>query len=148
MQAKAIKSIREIQEEIIEEFSTLEGDRESMLTYIIELGEKMKPLDEMYKNNYNIVKGCMSKVWMIHRVEDNRLFFSGDSNTAITKGLISLLFRILSGQPCNDIIHTSLHFVGKIGMIQLIGSQRASGLGNMIKQIKLTAIQQQGQLTP
>ena len=146
MQTNTIKTISEIQEEIVAEFSTLDGDRESMLTYIMELGEKMPPLDEIYRNEHNIIKGCMSKVWMIYRVEDDRLFFGGDSNTAITKGLISLLFRILSGQSCNDIIHANLHFVGKIGMIQLIGSQRASGLGSMIKQIKLIAIQQKGKL--
>ena len=144
MQEAAIKNIDEIQEEIIAEFSALAGDRESMLTYIMELGEKKPLMDEMYKNDHNIIKGCMSKVWMIHREEDGRLLFEGDSNTAITKGLISLLLRVLSGQTVHDIIHANLHFVGKIGMIQLIGSQRASGFGSMIRQMKLIAIQHQG----
>ncbi len=143
MQEPAIKTIDEIQEEIIAEFSALADDRESMLTYIMELGEKKLLMDEVYKNDHNIIKGCMSKVWMVHREEDGRLFFEGDSNTAITKGLISLLLRVLSGQTIHDIIHANLNFVGKIGMIQLIGSQRASGFGSMIKQMKLIAIQHQ-----
>jgi cysteine desulfuration protein SufE len=142
MQNTALPTISAIQEEIIEEFRTLEGDRERMLTYIMDLGEQLAPMSDRYKNEHNTIKGCMSKVWLNYARQDDRLFFEGDSNTAITKGLISLLFRVLSGQKIEDIIHASFYFVGKIGMTQLIGFQRSSGFANMVKEIKLIAIAQ------
>ncbi len=145
MQNTPIQAISEIQEKIIAEFKTLGEDREIMLTYIMELGENMPPMDEVYKNEHNIIKGCMSKVWLAYKKSEDRLFFEGDSNTAITKGLISLLLRVLSGQKIDDIIHAHLYFVGRIGMTQLIGSQRAGGFASMVKQIKLIAIAQKAQ---
>lgn len=84
----------------------------------------------------------MSKVWLTYTTQDNRIVFEGDSNTAITKGLMSLLLRVLSGQKAEDIIHANLYFVVEIGMIQLIGSQRSSGFANMVKEMKLIAIAQ------
>jgi cysteine desulfuration protein SufE len=87
----------------------------------------------------------MSKVWLNYTNKEGRLFFEGDSNTAITRGLISLLFRVLSGQTMEDIIHANLYFVGKIGMTQLIGSQRSSGFANMVKEMKLIAIAQKAE---
>lgn len=142
MQNIALPTISAIQEEIIEEFRTLEGDREHMLTYIMELGERLAPMNGLYKNEHNTIKGCMSKVWLNYTSKEGRLFFEGDSNTVITKGLISLLFRVLSGQKMDDIIHASLYFVGKIGMTQLIGFQRSSGFANIVKEMKLIAIAQ------
>jgi cysteine desulfuration protein SufE len=142
MQNVVLPTISAIQEEIIEEFRTLEGDRERMLTYIMELGDRLAPMNERYKNEHNTIKGCMSKVWLHYTSKEGRLFFEGDSNTVITKGLISLLFRVLSGQEIEDIIHTSLYFVGKIGMTQLIGFQRSSGFANMVREMKLIAIAQ------
>jgi cysteine desulfuration protein SufE len=142
MKNTVLPTISAIQKEIIEEFRTLEGDRERMLTYIMELGERLAPMNELYKNEHNTIKGCMSKVWLHYTSKEDRLFFEGDSNTAITKGLISLLLRVLSGQKIEDIIHTSLYFVGKIGMAQLIGFQRSSGFANMVKEMKLIAIAQ------
>jgi cysteine desulfuration protein SufE len=131
-----------IQEEIIEEFRALAGDRERMLTYIIDLGERLAPMREHHKNEHNILKGCMSKVWLTYTTQDDRIVFEGDSNTAITKGLMSLLLRVLSGQKADDIIRANLYFVAEIGMIQLIGSQRSSGFANMVKEMKLIAIAQ------
>lgn len=142
MQNIVSPTISTIQEEIIGEFKTLEEDRERMLTYIMDLGERLAPMDTLYKNEHNKIKGCMSQVWLTYTRQKDRLFFEGDSNTAITKGLISLLFRVLSGQTAEDIIHANLYFVGKIGMTQLIGSQRSSGFANMVKEMKLIAIAQ------
>ena len=142
MQNIAIPTISTIQEEIITEFQALEGDREGKLPYIMELGEQLAPMDDVYKNEHNTVKGCLSKVWLTYTRQDDRLFFEADSNTAITKGLISLLLRVLSGQKIEDIIHANLYFVGKIGMMQLIGSQRSGGFASMVKEIKLIAITQ------
>jgi len=137
-----LPTISAIQEEIIGEFKTLAGDREHMLTYIMDLGDRLAPMKELYKNEHNIIKGCMSKVWLTYTMQDDRLFFEGDSDTAITKGLMSLLLRVLSGQKPDEIIHANLYFVGEIGMTQLIGSQRSSGFANMVKEMKLIAIAQ------
>ncbi|MGK7394044.1 MAG: SufE family protein [Candidatus Cyclobacteriaceae bacterium M3_2C_046] len=136
----AEKSINQIQDEIIEEFSILGDDRESVIFYIMELGHKLPPLDDQFKVENNIIKGCQSKVWLITRLEEDRLFFNADSNTEITKGLISLLIRVLSGQDLNSIINSQLYFIEKIGMHKVIGSQRSNGVASMIKQMKLYAI--------
>lgn len=134
------KSVNDIQNEIIEEFSFLGDDKESIIYYIMELGQKLPTLDESHKNENNIVKGCQSKVWLITNLEDERIHFKADSNTEITKGLISLLIRVLSGQKVNDIIDAQLFFIEKIGMHGIIGSQRSNGFAAMIKQMKLYAI--------
>ncbi|OJW71377.1 MAG: Fe-S metabolism protein SufE [Candidatus Amoebophilus sp. 36-38] len=135
----SVQSTQAIQEQIIEEFKFLEGDREAMLHYLIEIGEKLPPLAEVHKIEQNKIQGCMSSVWLVCRKEGERLFFEADSNTAITKGLISLLLRVLSGQTIQTILATNLYFVEEIGMQQLIGSQRSSGFASMIKQIETLA---------
>ena len=106
----------------------------------MELGNKLEPLDEKYKIDANLIKGCQSKVWLEAESSDSRLILKADSNTDITRGLISLLIRVLSGQSLDDIISSNLYFIDKIGMHQVIGSQRSNGLASMIKQIKLYAI--------
>jgi cysteine desulfuration protein SufE len=133
-------SIREIQDEIIEEFELLADDREATLFYLMELGDKMQPLDDDYKIDENLIKGCQSSVWLHTDFKDNRVIFEADSNTDITRGLISLLVRVYSGQTAEDIINTDLDFIEKIGMNQVIGSQRSSGFSAMIKQMKLYAL--------
>jgi len=133
-------SIAEIQNEIIDEFSFLGQDRESTIFYIMELGQKLPELDNKYKVDENIIKGCQSKVWLTANLEGNRIVYSADSNTDITKGLISLLIRVLSGQKIEDILDADLDFIQKIGMGQIIGSQRSNGLVAMIKQMKLYAL--------
>lgn len=132
--------IKEIQDEIIEEFSFLGEDRESTIFYIMELGQKLPELEEKYKVEENIIKGCQSKVWLTADLEGNRIKYKADSNTDITKGLISLLIRVLSGQKIDDILNANLDFIQKIGMGQIIGSQRSNGLVAMIKQMKLYAL--------
>lgn len=133
-------AIEEIQDEIIEEFSFLGEDRESTIFYIMELGQKLPELEEKYKVEENIIKGCQSKVWLTADLEGNRIKYKADSNTDITKGLISLLIRVLSGQKIDDILNANLDFIQKIGMGQIIGSQRSNGLVAMIKQMKLYAL--------
>ena len=133
-------SIEEIQNEIVEEFSFLGDDRESTIFYIMELGQKLPELDEKYKIEENIIKGCQSKVWLTADLDGNRIIYRADSNTEITKGLISLLIRVLSGQTLDDILNAELDFIQKIGMGQIIGSQRSNGLVAMIKQMKLYAL--------
>jgi cysteine desulfuration protein SufE len=135
-----MSSIRNIQDQIIEDFELLADDREATLFYLMELGDKMSPLPEEYKKEENLIKGCQSKVWLHADFKDNRVLFEADSNTDITRGLISLLVRILSGQSPDNIINADLDFVEKIGMGQIIGSQRSNGFASMIKQIKMYAL--------
>lgn len=130
----------QIQDEIIDEFSILEGDRENTIFYIMELGEKLPSLDQTAKTDQNIIKGCQSKVWLTTDFNENKVGFKADSNTAITKGLISLLIRVLDEKTPDEIIDTDLYFINKIGMNQLIGSQRSNGLAAMIKQMKMYAL--------
>ncbi|MGF1638339.1 MAG: SufE family protein [Cyclobacteriaceae bacterium] len=134
------ESINAIQDEIIDNFSILEGDRESTIFYIMELGQKLPPLDEEYKTESNIIKGCQSKVWLKAWNEGDRVMYAADSNTEITKGLISLLIKVLSGHKVDTIIDADLYFIDKIGMSGIIGSQRSNGLTAMIKQMKLYAL--------
>ena len=136
----SVSSINQVQEDIIKEFSILGDDRESTIFYIMELGKKLKPIEEEYKTDSNLIKGCQSKVWLSAELKDDTLYFSADSNTEITKGLISLLIRILSGRKIDEIISADLYFLEWIGMHNIIGSQRSNGLLSMIKQIRLYAI--------
>jgi cysteine desulfuration protein SufE len=135
-----MKSVENIQQEIIEEFKLLIDDRESTIFYIMELGQKLPQMDESLKTEENIIKGCQSKVWLSTSFSKGKVIYIADSNTDITKGLISLLIRILSGQTPDTILNTELNFVEKIGMGQVIGSQRSNGFNAMIKQMKLYAL--------
>ena len=135
-----IKSIDDLQNEVIDEFSMLEGDRESTIFYIMEIGQKLQELDEAFKIESNIIKGCQSKVWLTADLVEDRIIYNADSNTDITKGLISLLIRVLSGQRVDEILNADLNFIEKIGMGNIIGSQRSNGLVAMIKQMKLYAL--------
>ena len=133
-------SIDEVQKEIIEEFSILDGDMEMTIGYLMELGEKLPSMDESEKTEGNIVKGCQSKVWLLASEEDGKVFFRADSNTAITKGLVSLLVRVLSGQSPDAIMDADLSFKEKIGMNRFIGTQRSNGFAAMTKQMKNYAL--------
>jgi cysteine desulfuration protein SufE len=130
----------QIQDEIINEFSLLDGDMEMTVFYIMELGQKLPVMNESDKTEENIVKGCQSKVWLIAKLEDGKAFFTGDSNTAITKGLVSLLIRIFNGQSPEAILSADLYFMQKIGMERFIGTQRSNGFAAMIKQMKIYAL--------
>jgi cysteine desulfuration protein SufE len=133
-------SIEEVQRTIIDEFSLLDGDMEMTISYIIELGEKLPPFDEALRTEDNVVKGCQSKVWLSGSLDQNRVVFVADSNTVITKGLVSLLIRIFNGRTPDEILHTDLFFMNEIGMQRFIGTQRSNGFSAMIKQFKLYAL--------
>lgn len=134
------QTVNDIQNEIIEEFSMLDGDMEMTLSYLMELGEKLPAMDDQYKIEDNIVKGCQSKVWLTAAENDGHINFQADSNTAITKGLVSLLVRIFSNQPTKEVLEADLFFPEKIGMQRFIGTQRSNGFAAMIKQMKLYAL--------
>ena len=132
--------IQDIQDEIVSEFELLDGDRESTIFYIMELGQNLPPLADEFKTADNLIKGCQSKVWLTTGFNNGKVQFYADSNTDITKGLISLLIRVLSNQSPDDIINVDLDFVERIGMSQVIGSQQSNGFTAMVKQMKMYAL--------
>lgn len=118
----------------------LGGDLEMTVMYVMELGQRLAAFPESGRTELNEVKGCQSKVWLIAREENGRIFFQADSNTAITKGLVSLLVRLFDGQTPDDILAADLHFIKDIGMDRFIGTQRSNGFAAMIKQMKMFAL--------
>lgn len=134
-----MSTIDQIQKAIIEEFTSLGDDPTSKLQYLMEIGESLPPMDGALKKEENILEGCISTVWLAGEIKGNKLYLQADSNTAITKGLISLLIRIFSGQEKDNILHTSLYCLQEIGLYSLIGFQRNSGLAKMIEKIKSLA---------
>lgn len=135
-----MQSINKTQDEIISDFSLLDGDAEMTVLYIMELGQKLPPMPEEKKTEENVVKGCQSKVWLTAKMEDDKIYFTADSNTAITKGLVSLLIRIFNGQSPQNILDADLYFMNRIGLERFIGTQRSNGFAAMIRQVKLYAL--------
>ena len=141
-----MNNINNIQDQMIEDFSVLEGDLEMANIYIIELGEQLQELDETHMIDANLVKGCQAKVWLVTDFEDGKVIYQADSNAHITKGLISLLIRVLSNQTPEDIINADLYFIEKIGLNRYIGTQRSNGFAAMIKQMKLYGLAYQNKV--
>ncbi len=133
-------SIDEKQSELIEQFQLLDGDMEMALQYIMELGEELPVISDDEKTNDNIVKGCQSKVWLHACMVNGIMEFKADSNTAITKGLVSMLIKVLNHQKPNEVFKANIIFPEKIGMNRFIGTQRSNGFASMIKQIKYYAL--------
>lgn len=133
-------TISDTQNEIINEFSLLDGDLEMSVLYLMELGQKLPEMKKADKVEANIVKGCQSKVWLTAEARHERIFFTSDSNTAITKGLVSLLIRTFNGHLPDEILSSDLFFVQKIGMERFIGTQRSNGFAAMTKQMKWYAL--------
>ena len=130
----------QIQNDIIDDFKILDGDLEMTLNYLMELGESLNDLDEKYKIDDNLVKGCQSKVWLKCTKEDDKIYLEGDSNTAITKGLLSILIKIFNKKTPEEIADTNLFFINEIGLNRFIRTQRSNGLESMEKKIKLLAL--------
>src|SRR5690606_425165 len=135
-----MSSIKEIQEEIVSEFEILGDDKESTIFYIMELGANLEAFPESERIEENIIKGCQAKVWLIADEVEGKVHYQADSNTDITKGLISLLIRVLNDRTPDEILKADLNFIERIGMGSIIGSQRSNGLASMIKQMKLYAL--------
>lgn len=133
-------AIKKNQEEIIEEFTMLDGDMEMALNYIMELGEELLEFPDSEKTDEYLVKGCQSKVWLTASLDQGKIQFKADSNTAITKGLVSLLVRVLNQSSPSDVINAEIYFPTQIGMDRFIGTQRSNGFSAMIKQMKLYAV--------
>ena len=134
-----MSAIQNIEDAIVEEFDLFDEWAEKY-QYIIELGQKLPPLDDKYKMEENKIKGCQSSVWLNSYEKDGRIFFEADSDSTFVKGEIALLIRVLNGQKPEDIVKTDLSFIDKIGLRQHIAVTRANGLASMIKQMKLYAL--------
>ena len=142
---KALMSIEDIQNEIIDEFSMFE-DWEERYQYMIDLGKTLPLIEEQYKTEDNIIKGCQSKVWVHAEMNDDKVQFTADSDAIITKGIIAILIRVFSDQKPKDIIEANTDFIDEIGLKEHLSPTRANGLVSMIKQLKMYAIAYQTQL--
>ncbi|MEN8964542.1 MAG: SufE family protein [Polaribacter sp.] len=138
-------TIKEIQEEIIDEFSMFD-DWMERYEYIIELGKSLPIIDETYKLEENLIKGCQSKVWLYSELENDKVKFTADSDAILTKGIVALLLRVFSEQKPVDILGAETNFIDEIGLKEHLSPTRANGLISMIKQIKMYAIAQQTKL--
>jgi cysteine desulfuration protein SufE len=132
-------SIQKIQKEIIEEFSVYD-DWMDKYSYLIELGNDLKPLDAKDKNDQNLIKGCQSRVWLVAEMNDGKIFFRGESDAVIVKGLVALLLRVASGRTPRELIENELFFIDELGLRQHLSPTRSNGLLAMIKQIHLYAV--------
>lgn len=138
-------TIEEVQNEIIDEFSMFE-DWEERYQYMIDLGKDLPLIEEKYKTEDNIIKGCQSKVWVHANMQDDKVNFTADSDAIITKGIIAILIRVFSNQHPKDILEANTDFIDKIGLKEHLSPTRANGLVSMIKQLKMYAIAYQTQL--
>jgi cysteine desulfuration protein SufE len=135
-------TIKEIQEEIIDEFNLFD-DWMERYEYLIELGKSLPIIDQQYKLDENIIKGCQSKVWLYSEMNNTKINFTADSDAILTKGLVALLLRVFSNQTPEDILMADTLFIYQIGLKEHLSPTRANGLVSMLKQIKLYAIAQQ-----
>lgn len=132
-------TIKEIQDEIVDEFSMFD-DWMQRYEYIIELGKSLPLIEEQFKTEENIIKGCQSKVWVHGEESDEKIVFTADSDAILTKGIIAILIRTFSNQKAADILQANTDFIDEIGLKEHLSPTRANGLVSMIKQIKMYAL--------
>jgi cysteine desulfuration protein SufE len=132
-------SIEETEQEIIDEFELFD-DWMQRYEHLIDLGKSMPLIEEKFKTDDKLIKGCQSRVWMHSELKDSKVFFTAESDAIITKGMVALMIRVLSGHTPEEIIQTKLDFIEKIGLTKHLSPTRSNGLLSMIKQMKLDAI--------
>lgn len=134
-----MKTINELQDEVVEEFSDFDDwmDKYQML---IDLGNDLETLDDKYKTEQNLIDGCQSRVWVQCDYADGKLVFTADSDALIVKGIIALLIQVLSGHTPKEILDADLYFIDKIGLREHLSPTRSNGLLAMVKQIKAYAL--------
>jgi len=132
-------SINEIQDDLVETFALFD-DWEEKYEYIIDLGKKLPGLDEKYKTEDNIIKGCQSVVWLHAGLRDGKVIFEADSQAIIVKGLVSMLLQVLSGHTPEEILEADLYFIEKTGLSSHLAQTRSNGLASMVKQMKAYAL--------
>ena len=132
-------SIKEIQDEIVDEFSMFD-DWMQRYEYIIELGKNLPLIEEAAKTDDNLIKGCQSKVWLQGQQKEDIIVFTADSDAILTKGIIAILIRAFSNQKSADILNADMDFIDEIGLKEHLSPTRANGLVSMIKNIKMYAL--------
>ncbi len=132
-------TIKEIQEEIVDEFAMFD-DWMQRYEYIIELGKSLPLIEDQYKVEENLIRGCQSKVWLHAEKNDDKIVFTADSDAILTKGIIAILIRTFSDQKAADVMNAGTSFIDEIGLKEHLSPTRANGLVSMLKQIKLYAI--------
>lgn len=132
-------SIKEIQNEIVDEFSMFD-DWMQRYEYIIELGKSLPLIEEQYKTEDNIIQGCQSKVWVHAELDGDKVVFTADSDAILTKGIIAILIRAFSNQKAADILDANTDFIDEIGLKEHLSPTRANGLVSMIKKLKMYAL--------
>jgi cysteine desulfuration protein SufE len=132
-------SISELEKQVIDEFSLFDDwmDRYNLL---IEMGKDLPRIEEEFRNDQHLITGCQSRVWLHASQNDGKVTFTADSDAVITKGIVSLLIRVLSNQPPNDILAADMGFLDAIGLKEHLSPTRSNGLTSMIKQMKLYAL--------
>ncbi len=135
----SMESIAEKEQNIIAEFEIFEDWLEKY-NHLIDMGKDLPVIDQKYKTKQNLITGCQSSVWLHAEYKDGRVYFSADSDAVITKGIVNLLIRVLSGQTPDDILNAELDFVDEIGLKEHLSPTRSNGLVSMIKQMKLYAL--------
>lgn len=140
-------SIEQRQQEIIDEFSFFE-DWMQKYEHIIELGRDLPLIDESHKTDDNLIRGCQSRVWLhADTDQEGHIIFTADSDAIITKGMIALMIRVLSGSRPDEVANANLHFVKEIGLFEHLSPTRSNGLASMIKQMKFYGLALQGKTT-
>lgn len=134
-----MKSIDEIQDEIIDEFSVFD-DWMDKYALLIDLGNSLPPIEEKYKTNENLIEGCQSRVWLQADYRDGRIWFEAESDAIIVKGIVSLLVRVLSGRTPDEILNVNLYFIDRIGLTEHLSPTRSNGLLAMVKQMRMYAL--------
>jgi cysteine desulfuration protein SufE len=132
-------TIPEIESQIIGEFSLFE-DWMDKYNFLIDMGKSLPLVDNRYKTDQYLITGCQSQVWLFAEYKDGKVVFTADSDAIITKGIVYLLIRVLSGQPPQDIIDANMEFIDVIGLREHLSPTRSNGLTSMVKQMKLYAM--------
>jgi cysteine desulfuration protein SufE len=132
-------TIAELQEQVVAEFSLFD-DWMDKYSYLIEMGKSLPVIGDRYKTDQYVITGCQSKVWLNADFRDGRVFFSADSDAIITKGIVNLLIRVLSGHTPDEILDANMDFIDHIGLREHLSPTRSNGLTSMIKQMKLYAL--------
>jgi cysteine desulfuration protein SufE len=132
-------TIQEIQDNIIGEFETY-NDWLDKYNYLISLGNDLPAIDPIFKTDEYIINGCQSRVWLKADLQDGKIIFTADSDAIITKGIISLLIKILSNRPPEEVMNSDLFFIDRIGLRENLSPTRSNGLLAMIKKMKLYAL--------
>ena len=134
-----METIKDIQSGIIEDFEMFD-DWMQKYEYLIDLGKELTPIEEKYKIEDNLIKGCQSRVWLHAEKQDEIIIYTADSDAIMTKGIIAILINVLSNQKASKIISADLRFIDAIGLKEQLSATRANGLVSMIKKMKLYAL--------